>query len=548
MTKAYSYLRFSTPEQMQGDSFRRQTVAARTYAEQHGLELDTELSFHDLGVSAFRGKNVGIDGQLGVFLDAVEKGVVPSGSYLLVESLDRISRQSARKALRVLEDIVEAGAVVVTLIDGRKYDKESLDSDPMSLLLSILTFMRAHEESAIKSARLKAAWSEKRARAIQNKLPLTRICPAWMKVDPTTKNFVLDDARVETIQRVFAMTLAGVGQKTIAHTFNQEGVPTFGKAKYWHSSYIAKLLESQAVYGILVPHILDFTEGKRVRRALEPIEGYFPSIIDNETRDRLNAIRSKESRYARRGKHAASPIDNIFAGLGRCAKCGGALTRTNKGDDYKYFVCSRAKAGAGCDYAIIPYQVVETCFLAHYAALFDSAPGLSETEKRIKENLSTVTTHRKWIDETMSNLMRALEGATARPATLLDRLSQLERERAETLKEEKEWEIRLAELESSLFTHRIDDLTQLLQTQPLDRPKINTMLRVVFDAVVIDRKTKALRFRWKHSDFETGVFYGGTRLGNIYGPLSLKISGVPVPELPPFVEKDRSLPGMLDCK
>ena len=45
MTKAYSYLRFSTPEQQRGDSFRRQTSLAADYAAQHGLELDTALTF-----------------------------------------------------------------------------------------------------------------------------------------------------------------------------------------------------------------------------------------------------------------------------------------------------------------------------------------------------------------------------------------------------------------------------------------------------------------------------------------------------------------------
>ncbi|KVR83488.1 recombinase family protein [Burkholderia vietnamiensis] len=49
--KAYSYLRFSTPEQAQGDSFRRQTALAEAYAQQHGLELDTTLRFADEGVS-----------------------------------------------------------------------------------------------------------------------------------------------------------------------------------------------------------------------------------------------------------------------------------------------------------------------------------------------------------------------------------------------------------------------------------------------------------------------------------------------------------------
>jgi hypothetical protein len=54
--KAYSYTRFSSPEQAQGDSLRRQTEAARAYAAKHKLDLDEELTFHDPGMSAYRGK------------------------------------------------------------------------------------------------------------------------------------------------------------------------------------------------------------------------------------------------------------------------------------------------------------------------------------------------------------------------------------------------------------------------------------------------------------------------------------------------------------
>ena len=53
--RAYSYIRFSTPEQMKGDSLRRQTEAAEKYAAINGLDLDDELTFRDLGVSAYTG-------------------------------------------------------------------------------------------------------------------------------------------------------------------------------------------------------------------------------------------------------------------------------------------------------------------------------------------------------------------------------------------------------------------------------------------------------------------------------------------------------------
>jgi DNA invertase Pin-like site-specific DNA recombinase len=57
MNVAFSYLRFSTQEQAAGDSRRRQMAMAEKYAANHRLKLDASLSFRDLSVSAFRGKN-----------------------------------------------------------------------------------------------------------------------------------------------------------------------------------------------------------------------------------------------------------------------------------------------------------------------------------------------------------------------------------------------------------------------------------------------------------------------------------------------------------
>src|ERR1700730_8833613 len=85
-SRAYSYLRFSTPEQERGDSLRRQTSMAEAYADNHGLELDAR-SYRDLGVSAFRGANADT-GMLGEFLELVRAKEIAPGSYLLVESMD----------------------------------------------------------------------------------------------------------------------------------------------------------------------------------------------------------------------------------------------------------------------------------------------------------------------------------------------------------------------------------------------------------------------------------------------------------------------------
>src|SRR5579862_8014108 len=117
--KAYSYVRFSTLDQIHGDSLRRQTEAAADWCRRNHITLVD--SYRYLGVSAFRGKNVEV-GKLAAFLKLVTDGRIEKGSYLIVESLDRLSRNDLPKALRLFLDILEAGIVVVTLSDNHVYD------------------------------------------------------------------------------------------------------------------------------------------------------------------------------------------------------------------------------------------------------------------------------------------------------------------------------------------------------------------------------------------------------------------------------------------
>lgn len=151
--KAYSYLRFSTPEQMRGDSFRRQSAMAQQWAAQNGVELDEKLTFEDPGVSAYKGANAET-GMLAEFREAVRVGMIEPGSFLLIESLDRLSRDAARKAMRLLEDICEQGISVVTLADGRVYTDSNLSSGPISFMMAFMVMIRANEESATKSRRV----------------------------------------------------------------------------------------------------------------------------------------------------------------------------------------------------------------------------------------------------------------------------------------------------------------------------------------------------------------------------------------------------------
>src|SRR5690242_4190903 len=111
--RAYSYSRISTKIQAKGHGIERQLEDARLFAAEHDLELDHELSLTDVGVSAFKGKNAA-SGNLGKILRAIEDGRIASGSWLIVESFDRLSRQDVFSAFSMISRIVDAGIIIAT--------------------------------------------------------------------------------------------------------------------------------------------------------------------------------------------------------------------------------------------------------------------------------------------------------------------------------------------------------------------------------------------------------------------------------------------------
>jgi DNA invertase Pin-like site-specific DNA recombinase len=160
--KAYSYIRFSTPAQAKGNSQARQIDKATRYAAEHGLALDTELKLTDLGVSGYRGKNVK-KGALGLFLGAIQEGLVPKGSALLIENLDRLTRDEIFDAMPLFFQIINAGVVLVTLTNHEAYSRERLSNEPYAIYGVVSELIRANRESFYKGQRVADAKERNRA-------------------------------------------------------------------------------------------------------------------------------------------------------------------------------------------------------------------------------------------------------------------------------------------------------------------------------------------------------------------------------------------------
>lgn len=342
MPKAYSYIRFSTLEQAKGDSLRRQSAAAEAWCRTRGIQLDDTL--HDLGVSAFHGTNK-TEGALKLFLELVQAGRIERGSYLIVESLDRISRQSVDTAVYELLDLIRAGVIVVTLSDGQEYSNERLRTDWTPLIVSVTIMARAHEESLMKSKRVSAAWERKKDLARAEKKPLTPRCPEWLEV--RHGSFHARPDRVEIVHRIFKETIEGFGRREIVRRLNADKVPTFRGGDGWQTSSVAKVVQSKAVIGEYQPH--SGTHKLRNRKPVgEPIKDFYPSIIDDATFWRAQSATEgrRQKSSGRKGKHA-----HILQGLAVCGACGSPMHLLNKGKPPKggkYICCSSNLRGNGC--------------------------------------------------------------------------------------------------------------------------------------------------------------------------------------------------------
>lgn len=354
MPLAYSYIRFSHPSQSEGDSLRRQTEAAAEYCRRNSLTLDKQLSLRDLGVSAWRGKNAAV-GNFRTFLDAIRAGKVAPGSTLIVESIDRISRQGIDEGYDLIKGILKSGIRIVTLSPERKFDIEATKSLSKGALEIQLILERAAEESERKSDRVGSAWANKRKNAASK--VVTRKLPGWIRFNDG--KLAIDPEAAKTVRRIFAMAREGLGVMVIAKRLNEEGVEVLGRKEFkgkpvvWSETVVYCILKSLATVGIFQP-----CKGRGSDRQPcgEPIQNYFPAVISAEEFHAVHGIiksRAKNGR-GRRGSHV-----NLFAGLLIDARDGGSLTYKHLSTRPPALIPTGAKRGKGtkwCSFPVAPFE------------------------------------------------------------------------------------------------------------------------------------------------------------------------------------------------
>ena len=319
-TRVYSYRRFSSGRQAHGHSLERQTASARAWCVEHGYELDEEFELSDMATSAYTGKNA-TDGALAAFLLAAKGGKVPSGSILLVESLDRLSRNHLTEAIALLTSIVQAGIRVVSLLDGKEWNRENIN-DTMNFMLSVLLFARAHEESATKAKRVRAAFAKKRDAGLA--VVSHGHGPGWAYPREDRQGWELDEAKAESVRKVFEHVAGGLGGVAIARLANSEGwtLPWRNRANTntrWEHTQVSRLVRDRRVVGEWQPK--QMVDGSLVPLG-DPVSDYFPRVITDELWGKVHVALDARTGIPRiRGVKA-----DVLAGLFYC-RCGEKMQR-----------------------------------------------------------------------------------------------------------------------------------------------------------------------------------------------------------------------------
>ena len=304
MRTAYSYIRFSSQEQKKGESLKRQTIWRNEFIAKKGWNLDQQLVLQDLGKSAFKsGKQNGLQ----LFLDAIKSGAVASGSVLVVEHLDRLSRQEPMDAMVLLYSIVKAGVDVATIEPERVYTVDGL-KDLTGLLEPVLHFCSSYAESAKKSERANFNWNEKRAAIKEGKI-VSKKCPMWLDIiyeNGKPIKYVVNKPKALIVKRIFNMCCDGLGNRSIAKQLNNEGIQNiaFGwrsdSKEIWNSVTVNNILKNIAVIGT-------FESDKQSK-----IVDYYPAILDKATF--FKSLDISKGRTNTRGR-AGIECANIFSGV-----------------------------------------------------------------------------------------------------------------------------------------------------------------------------------------------------------------------------------------
>jgi DNA invertase Pin-like site-specific DNA recombinase len=277
----------------------------QAYCQRNDLDLVETLV--DEGLSGFKGEHLQ-RGKLGALLVGRLDAGLCSGMALVVEDMDRLSREGIVKAGKLIERIGKGGVTIHIAKDGqiiRPGSNNNLDT----AIRNVVNAYNAEDYSKKLRERVTSAWKNKRKNA-KDKQAVTANLPAWLESDGTGSAIRVNEAKAEVVREMFRLAAGGQGKRAIVRIMTERGVPpiTSGKkwdatGKKWDYTYVGRVLTSRTVLGERVSLLASRKQDGETRL------NYYPQIVDAEL---WQAAQSAIS--ARRGKTVSGKVTGKFQG------------------------------------------------------------------------------------------------------------------------------------------------------------------------------------------------------------------------------------------
>lgn len=381
MAKAIAYVRYSSATQGDGDSVERQTAPLRDFEEKFNTEI-TEI-IKDEGVSSFRGDNIKT-GKFKGIIKKIEIGEIIDGDYLVIESIDRISRQELNKTASILQGILDKGISIYTTSDQRLYSVKDKSRDLEDYMMIGLIAKRANEESETKSKRRKSAWNKAKRDAENGKFFHTaNSIPYGFMIE--NNQITIHEERAKEIKFIFE-NLKKEGVSATVRKLNE------WSERKWTPRHIHLMTVNKYPIGSYMSQ--KRVNGKKVFEKY--IENYYPKIIDEKTfSDAINAMKTRGLRkeYGNQSKGFL----NIFRHCIKCDDCGETMmfmiVQNQKKSKFCYLSCrSKKEKKTGCKEQTVRFEYVLALFLEKIRTIFEIKNSIEfdELDSDVKEELFSI--------------------------------------------------------------------------------------------------------------------------------------------------------------
>ncbi|MGD1448265.1 recombinase family protein [Vibrio harveyi] len=469
----YQYSRISTTEQLKGRGLTRQ----KSDEIAHQLSVDYKLPIYakslvDGGKSAFHGKHLE-KGVFGEFIAAIERGEVKKGSILIVESLDRISRQKPNLAQSLMLQIINSGIKIYTSIDNTMYSED--DPDLMSkLILSVLKLSLAHEESSKKSIRSKSnirlAAEAFLAGDKSAVIPSGRAAP-WVTVDKKLKPEVVAD-----IKKMIRLRLEGYGYLAIARTLEMR----------YTADDVKRILSKKSLYGERIVRVdnLTFT-----------LDDYYPALISKADFLKLQAKSKKIVSTSTRKTCMLTGIAVLH-----CKHCGHKMTsRYLSSSKLLRLVCETTFIRKGkCDFTINAY-------LTEFLVIHLCADKIWTTEINTSEYDEQIAGLQIQLDDLKSKLAVLTEI----PMMFIEKVSELEKQLAQAKAEKEKATVIVTGDKWENLPDTVKELTTLSEEKRIElRNKIQNSVNKIEVEKIEHNKFNVVYVEFKDGDSRRGASRG----------------------------------------